>query len=285
MTTTDTILLVGFIIVAAGFGYRNLLASVFGRIVLALGREIKTGDRITVAGTEGIVESIGLRCTVMRTLDNVLMYVPNSIWLTSPVTHWSAGDRSRRVRMPITLPADTDLGRTTGALRRAAEQTSGIAAKPTPRALIVGVDTTGVQLELWAWISESRSVGRTIDELGRNVQQALQGRGSSRRDSDSPRSRGPRRGNDRSDRPRRSSRHSDDRPRERTESRRREPAEQTETAASNSSTTESAAPETVEASSNGPDPETSSQADTNNSGSDDEQEVSYGRSKRRVPRR
>jgi len=316
MTTTDIILLAGFAVVAAGFGYRNLLASVVGRIVLLLGGQIKTGDRISVAGTEGIVDQINLRCTVLRTLDNVLLYIPNSMWLSSPVTHWSAGDRSRRIRLPITLPADADLGYAASSIRRAAEQTTGIASKPSPRALIVGIEPQGVKLELWAWLSEPRSIGRSVDELGRNVQNELSGRGPSRRRFDSTPSRSRNGRDDRDSRDSRDSRgnrrerSSGDRPRRNA---RRDDSNSAATAApvNRETRTERPSPEpepmttavepAVEPTAPAPtiaaaekprevEPETISQAapEKNSSASDNgdsTETVTYGRSKRRVPRR
>ena len=74
---------------AIGMATQDLLTNVFGGVVVFLDRPFKLGDRVTVEGKDGIVESIGLRSTRIRSLDGFLITVPNKTICNSLVTNIS----------------------------------------------------------------------------------------------------------------------------------------------------------------------------------------------------
>ena len=68
--------------VVVGFASKDLLANIFGALMIYLDKPFKIGDwiRITEKGVEGFVEKIGLRCTIIRTFDKRPLYLPNSMF-------------------------------------------------------------------------------------------------------------------------------------------------------------------------------------------------------------
>lgn len=62
---------------AVGLATQDLLNNVFGGIVVFLDKPFQLGDRIVVEGKDGVVESIGLRSTRIRSLDGYLVTIPN----------------------------------------------------------------------------------------------------------------------------------------------------------------------------------------------------------------
>ena len=64
---------------AVGLAANSTLSSVFGTISIITDKSFKIGDYIKVSGYEGTVESINMRSTKIRTLDNYLTIVPNSV--------------------------------------------------------------------------------------------------------------------------------------------------------------------------------------------------------------
>lgn len=67
----------GVVGLAVAFAAQNTIANIFGAITLILDKPFKVGDRIEVAGSNGMVEAIGLRSTRLRSLDGTVWYVPN----------------------------------------------------------------------------------------------------------------------------------------------------------------------------------------------------------------
>jgi MscS family membrane protein len=76
---------VGSLIAGLGIGglafalaAKDMLANLFGSIMIFLDKPFQIGDRVTVEGVDGMVEEVGFRSTRIRTLENSLVSVPNS---------------------------------------------------------------------------------------------------------------------------------------------------------------------------------------------------------------
>lgn len=69
---------------ALGFALRDAISNVLAGVLLLVYRPFRTGQRIAVAGFEGIVEEINLRYTVLRT-ERAQQLIPNQLLFTNPV--------------------------------------------------------------------------------------------------------------------------------------------------------------------------------------------------------
>ena len=69
----------GLVGLAASLAAQDTLKNFFGTLLLIGEHPFKIGDVIVVNGVEGTVESVGYRSTWIRTLDDSLITVPNSI--------------------------------------------------------------------------------------------------------------------------------------------------------------------------------------------------------------
>ena len=76
---------VGGIIV--GFAAKDMLANVFGGLMIQMDKPFSTGDWIRTSdrSIEGVVEKIGWRMTRIRTFSKNPVYVPNGIFATIPI--------------------------------------------------------------------------------------------------------------------------------------------------------------------------------------------------------
>jgi MscS family membrane protein len=63
---------------ALGLAAQDTLKNFFGSIVLLLDRPFSVGDWIAAGGTEGIVQTVGLRSTKICTFEKTIVTVPNS---------------------------------------------------------------------------------------------------------------------------------------------------------------------------------------------------------------
>ena len=73
--------------IVIGFAAKDMLANVFGGLMIQMDKPFSTGDwiRTTDASIEGMVEKIGWRMTRIRTFSKNPVYVPNSIFATIPI--------------------------------------------------------------------------------------------------------------------------------------------------------------------------------------------------------
>lgn len=63
--------------VAIGFGAQSLVKDVISGFFIILENQYRIGDVIEVAGVSGLVESVGLRTTVLRDLEGKVHIIPN----------------------------------------------------------------------------------------------------------------------------------------------------------------------------------------------------------------
>lgn len=91
----------GAIAIGIGFGAQNLLNNFISGFILLGENQIRVGDRIEIENNEGIVKSIGDRCTRVRRLDGVEILIPNSQLLERSVTNMTLSDRHIRKSIAI----------------------------------------------------------------------------------------------------------------------------------------------------------------------------------------
>ncbi|MDD8020776.1 MAG: mechanosensitive ion channel family protein [Acidobacteriota bacterium] len=64
---------------AIGFAAQSLIKDVINGFFIIMWDQIRVGDVIEVAGHSGVVESLNLKMTVLRSLDGNVHYIPNSL--------------------------------------------------------------------------------------------------------------------------------------------------------------------------------------------------------------
>ena len=62
---------------AIAFAAQNLVRDFITGFFILLEDQYRVGDAVTVAGVSGLVEEIGLRCTIIRDLDGIVHSIPN----------------------------------------------------------------------------------------------------------------------------------------------------------------------------------------------------------------
>ncbi len=84
--------------VAVALAAQDTLKSFFGSLTLIADRTFKVGDQVRIGENEGVVESVGLRSTRIRGLDDSLGTIPNSQLSTMHIINYGA----RRYRRYLT---------------------------------------------------------------------------------------------------------------------------------------------------------------------------------------
>ncbi len=88
---------------------KDSLANFFGGLNIMIDRIFKMGDWIQVEAVEGTVIEIGLRSTTIRTFDNALINMPNSLVSTASVLNWNRRTVGRRIKMHIGITYESNM--------------------------------------------------------------------------------------------------------------------------------------------------------------------------------
>ena len=97
--------ILGALGIGVGFGLQTLISNFSAGLVILFTGPIKEGDRIPVAGTEGYITKINFISTVVTTLMNETLIVPNSI-LISEVCHSHTYGDDKSVAIETTIKID-----------------------------------------------------------------------------------------------------------------------------------------------------------------------------------
>ena len=116
-----------------------------------LERPIKTGDRVEVAGVEGVVREIGARRTTIVTHDNVSILIPNQRFITDNVVNLVYAQAPIRLRIPIDIAAGADLAQVSRWLLDAARLETGVLKDPPAVVLVSSLGGPTVHLEVAVW--------------------------------------------------------------------------------------------------------------------------------------
>ena len=81
--------------VAVGLALQGALSNLAGGILLMILRPFKVGDYVEAGGASGFVQSINLFYTVILTIDNKRITVPNGNLMNANVTNYTAEDKRR----------------------------------------------------------------------------------------------------------------------------------------------------------------------------------------------
>ena len=79
--------------IAVAFAAQKTIENIFGAVTIAGDRPFKVGDNVTASGVTGIVEEIGLRSTRLRTIDRMLVTVPNGLLAAGTIVNLTSRDR------------------------------------------------------------------------------------------------------------------------------------------------------------------------------------------------
>jgi len=106
--TTSLIALLGAAGLAVGLAMQNSLQNFAAGVMLIIFRPFKTGDFVEAGGTAGVVETISIFSTIMRTGDNREVIVPNGSIYNGTITNYSAR-ATRRIDMVFGIGYQDDI--------------------------------------------------------------------------------------------------------------------------------------------------------------------------------
>jgi small conductance mechanosensitive channel len=97
--------------VAMGIALKDVAASMIAGLVLLFDRPFQVGDRVSFNDTYGEIVSIGLRSVKLTTLDDNLVTIPNSRFITDVVATGNAGALDMMVVCDFHIALDADVSK------------------------------------------------------------------------------------------------------------------------------------------------------------------------------
>lgn len=145
----------GTLAIGLGFGSQTLVANFISGLILLLTRRISVEDVIEVEGQVGRVLRISSFSTVVRTLDNLQVIVPNSKIIDSSVTNWSRGDAHVRLEVVVEAAYGSDVALVRRLLLQVAQEDPRVLENPAPLVRFDDFGASGLRFTLNPWVEDA----------------------------------------------------------------------------------------------------------------------------------
>ena len=171
MPTTSLLAVIGAAGLGIGLALKDSLSNIASGVMLIVLRPFRAGDQVQVASLNGIVERVRIFQTVLRTFDNRVLILPNSLITTAPITNFTARD-TRRVDLAIGIGYDDNIGHARTTLIATALANPRVLAEPAPDVVVSELAESSVNLILRSWVATS-DFGTAKSELTEAARNAL----------------------------------------------------------------------------------------------------------------
>lgn len=158
--------LAGALGIGIGFGLQNIVNNFVSGIILLFERPIKVGDVVYMDEEWGTVRKIGLRSTIVETVDQSEIIVPNSDLVSQKVTNWTLSTKAARVVLRVGVAYGSDLEKVLGILLEAGQAHAETLEQPPPSAIFLGFGDSSLNFELRAWIPDIGQRLQVRSDLG-----------------------------------------------------------------------------------------------------------------------
>lgn len=167
----------GVLGVALGFAFKDILENYLAGILMSLRQPFAPRDHVVIDGNEGVVVSLTSRATILMTLDGNHLRLPNAMVFRSVMLNYTRNP-NRRLDFDVGVGVEEDLVAAQQIGVDELTRIDGVLAKPPPRALIVALGDSNVQVRFHGWVDQrTHDFLSTKSEAIRRVKLALEAAG------------------------------------------------------------------------------------------------------------
>ena len=163
---------------AVAFAAKDTVSNLFGGISVFFDKPYGIGDYVIVDDRyRGEVITVGMRSTKIRTRDDVLLTVPNSVMVTKAVINETGLDGKLRVRVPLGIAYGTNLEKVEKAIVKILKKHPEVMKKPKPRIRYRRFGESVIELEALFVVSNPADRGRVTHEVLKLLDEGLKEEG------------------------------------------------------------------------------------------------------------
>lgn len=152
--TTSLIALFSVVGLAVSLSLQNALSNMAGGIMLLVTQPFQIGDYVETDGVVGTVKAIDLSYTTLATIDNKMVFLPNSHLSTMKIVNYTALG-TRRVELTISVSYQTAPKQVLSALESAAQTLPQVFTEPAPQSHIDTYQSNHIKYTLWVWCASA----------------------------------------------------------------------------------------------------------------------------------
>jgi len=152
VNVTSLLAILGAAGLAVGLALKDSLSNFASGVMIIIFRPFKIGDFITASGVSGVVDEIGMFCTLLHTGDNQRIIVPNSGVFGSTIINASALP-TRRIDLTIGISYDDNMGKAKEIILDVLSKDERVLADPAPVVAVAELADSSVNLVVRPWVN------------------------------------------------------------------------------------------------------------------------------------
>lgn len=146
-----------------GFAFKDIGENFLAGIILAFSRPYGIGDWVETGDTVGIVKSLDLRNTHIKTFDGKDVYIPNAIVIKTPLINYTR-DGFLRYEFVVGIDYDDDVNEARKIIVDAVSEVHGVLqGERAPEVYVDNLGVSTINLKVYFWVD-------TFDERKTNLQ-------------------------------------------------------------------------------------------------------------------
>ena len=120
------------LLVGIGFALQQTISDFFSGLVILFERSLEAGDFLDFGDNRGTVKKIGLRASIVETLERKDVIIPNSKLVNDNVVNWTKGKATTRFEVLVGVAYGSDLSLVQQLLLQSAMDVRGVLLSPKP---------------------------------------------------------------------------------------------------------------------------------------------------------
>ena len=152
--TASFVAIVGSAGLAIGFALQGSLSNFAAGVLLIVFRPIRAGDFVEVAGEAGVIEEVGIFCTLMKSGDNKVITIPNSNVMGGNITNYSMKP-TRRIDMVVGIGYDADIRKAKAVLENIMASEERVLKDPAVTIGVAELGDSSVNFVVRPWVNSA----------------------------------------------------------------------------------------------------------------------------------
>jgi small conductance mechanosensitive channel len=150
--TTNFLAILGAAGLAIGLALKDSLSNFSSGVMLVFFRPFQVGDFVEAGGALGTVVSIGIFNSIIKTGDNRVITVPNSIIYGGTITNYSA-ETTRRIDLVIGVGYNDDIAQARDLIMEVLNSDERILKDPAPTVMLLELADSSINFAVRPWVN------------------------------------------------------------------------------------------------------------------------------------
>jgi potassium-dependent mechanosensitive channel len=165
INVTSILVILGGLSVGIGFGLQHLVNNFISGLIIMFGKACRPGDIIEFNSTWASILKTDIRTTTVKTFDNCIITIPNSMLIDKELHNWTKNNDLIRKDMEIGIAYGSDVKLVKKLLLEIAESYSEVCKAPAPQVLFNNFGDSALIFKLRIWLYDIDNIVAIPSEI------------------------------------------------------------------------------------------------------------------------